>query len=76
MQHGSVHQGKLQGTKQSGSQQQGKPQGAAVTRSNDQVATAESELGSKELMDLIEAVPHYDQIIHSIQEIMLHGLGS
>ena len=40
MQRGSVHQGKLQGTKQSGSQQQGKPQDAAVTRSNDQVATA------------------------------------
>ena len=36
MQHGSVHQAKLQGTKQSGSQQQGKPQDAAVTRSNDQ----------------------------------------
>ena len=73
MQHGSVHQGKLQGTKQSGSQ--GKPQDAAVTSSNDQVATVESELGSRELMDLIEAVPHYDQIIHSIQE-MPHGLGS
>ena len=66
MQHGSVHQGKLQGTKRSGSQQQGKPQDAAVTRSNDQVATTESELGSKQLMDLIEAVPRYDQIIHML----------
>ena len=55
-----MHQRKLQGTKQSGSQQQGKPQDATVTRSNDQVAIAELELGSKELMDLIEAVPHYD----------------
>ena len=40
------------------------------------MATAESELGSKELMDLIEAVPDYDKIIHSIQEMMPHGLGS
>ena len=49
---GSQHQGELQDTMQGGSQQD-----AAIARSNDQVAIAESGWVSKELMDLIKAVP-------------------
>ena len=47
-----------------------------MTSGSDQITTAESEWSNEELMDLIEAVPYYDQIIHSIQEMMPHGLGS
>ena len=37
--------------------------------SGDQVVTAESGWASKELMDLIEAVPYYDQFIRSFEEM-------
>ena len=55
--------------KQGGSQQQGKLQDAAVASSGDQVVTDESGWASKELMDLIEAVPYYDQFIRSLEEM-------
>lgn len=71
-----LHQGKQQGARQSYSQHQGKPPDAIVTSGSDQITTAESEWSNEELMDLIEAAPCYDQIIHSIQEMMPHGLGS
>ena len=55
--------------KQGGSQHQGELQDAAVASSGDQVVTAESGWASKELMDLIEAVPYYDQFIRSFEEM-------
>ena len=44
-----------------------KPQDAIMIKGNDQ-------WGNEELEDLIEATPHYDQFIHSIQGMMPHGL--
>lgn len=47
-----------------------------MASSGDQVVTAESGWASKELMDLIEALPYYDQFIRSFEEMMPLGLGS
>ena len=45
-------------------------------RSNDQAVVAESIWASKELLELIEAVPYCEQFIHSFVELMPRGLGS
>lgn len=47
-----------------------------MASSGDQVVTAESGWASKELMDLIEAVPYYDQFISSFEEMIALGLRS
>ena len=45
-------------------------------RSNDQAVVAESIWASKELLELIEAVPYCEQFIHSFEELMSRGIGS
>ena len=76
MQSDSLHQAKLHSVKQSSSQHQGKAQDEIVTRGIDQTAVAaESELVKEDLMVLIESMPYYDQVIHSVQEMMPRRLG-
>ena len=70
-----MHQAKLHSVNQSSSQHQGKGQDEIVTRGIDQTAVAESELVKEDLMVLIESMPHYDQVIHSVQEMMPRRLG-
>ena len=64
-----MHQAKLH------SQHQGKAQDEIVTRGIDQTAVAESELVKEDLMVLIESMPYYDQVIHSVQKMMPRRLG-
>ena len=45
-------------------------------RSNEQAVVAESIWASKELLELIEAVPYCEQFFHSFEELMPRGLGS
>ena len=45
-------------------------------RCNDQAVVAESIWASKELLELIEAMPYCEQFIHSFEELMPRGLGS
>nr|POE76638.1 hypothetical protein CFP56_15331 [Quercus suber] len=67
-QHASPqHQGQQLGASQSASQHQGKPHDAIMKKGSGQ-------WGNKELIDLIEAIPYYDQFINSIQGMMPHGL--
>ena len=70
-----MHQAKLHSVNQSSSQHQGKGQDEIVTRGIDQTAVAESELVKEDLMVLIESMPHYDQVIHSVQVMMPRRLG-
>ena len=70
-----MHQAKLHSVKQSSSQHQGKAQVEIVTRGIDQTAVAESELVKEDLMVLIESMPYYNQVIHSVQEMMPRRLG-
>uniref|UniRef100_A0A7N2KUK3 Uncharacterized protein n=1 Tax=Quercus lobata TaxID=97700 RepID=A0A7N2KUK3_QUELO len=44
-------------------------------RSNGQV-TAEHTWASKELLEVIEAMPYHELFIHSLEELMPRGLGS
>ena len=44
-----------------------------IEGSSDQAIKAETEWASKELMDLIEAVPYHEQFIHSFEEAMPRG---
>ena len=79
-------QGKLQvSAAQRASQQQGAAQHARQDQEKMQVnaghsvsqyqwKTRDAIMSNEELEDLIETIPYHDQIIHSIQGMMQHGL--
>lgn len=79
-------QGKLQvSAAQRASQQQGAAQHAPQDQEKMQVnaghsasqyqwKTRDAIMSNEELEDLIESIPYHDQIIHSIQGMMPHGL--
>ena len=54
-------------------QYQSKHRNTIEGRSSDQAIKSETEWASKELMDLIEAVPYHEQFIHSFEEAMPRG---
>ncbi|KAL0005122.1 hypothetical protein SO802_012683 [Lithocarpus litseifolius] len=80
------HQGKLQvSATQRASQQQGVVQhapqeqemmqvNAGQSASQHQWKTRDAIISNEELEDFIESIPYHDQIIHSIQGMMPHGL--
>ena len=45
-------------------------------RSNEQAVVAESIWASKELLELIEAMPYCEQFFHSFEELTPRGFGS
>ena len=45
-------------------------------RSKDQAVVAESIWASKELLELIEAMPYCEQFFHSFEELTPRGFGS
>ena len=60
MQSAPLHQGEVHFANQSSSQ-------LRDDKGIDQTVAEDSDLAKEELMALIESVPHYDQVLHSIQ---------